>query len=86
MTAQEMLANSSEHFLQSLALSEGELSEGQALDAHGYLQEDRLSLASESTLPQSRQHNDDTHRLPPCCSTRRKAAMAKPGASWRATR
>ncbi|NVZ99490.1 membrane-targeted effector domain-containing toxin [Pseudomonas gingeri] len=61
--AQELLANSNAHDLQSLALSEGEPSEGQALDARWYLQEDRLSRAYEGLFLESRQHNDDTQRL-----------------------
>jgi len=61
--AHELLANSTEHDLQSLKLSEGELSERQRLDAHWYLQEERLSQAYEGLFLQSRQRNDDTHRL-----------------------
>ncbi|WP_248767434.1 membrane-targeted effector domain-containing toxin [Pseudomonas sp. MWU12-2345] len=61
--AHELLANSTEHELQSMQLSEGELSERQLLDAHWYLQEERLSQAYEGLFLQSRQHNDDTQRL-----------------------
>ncbi|WP_338525087.1 membrane-targeted effector domain-containing toxin [Pseudomonas batumici] len=59
----ELLANSTEPDLQSLKLSEGELSERQRLDAHWYLQEERLNQAYEGLFLQSRQRNDDTHRL-----------------------
>lgn len=61
--ANELLANSNEHDRQSMSLSEGELSEEQALDAHWYLQEERLSQAYEGLFLESRQNNDDTHRL-----------------------
>ncbi|NVZ65457.1 type III effector HopAC1 [Pseudomonas gingeri] len=61
--AHELLANSSGHDLHSLALSEGELSEDQARDAHWYLQEERLNQAYEGLFLESRQHNDDTQRL-----------------------
>ncbi|NWC10135.1 type III effector HopAC1 [Pseudomonas agarici] len=61
--ANELLANSSKHDLQSLKLSGGEMSESQARDAHWYLQEERLNQAYEGLFLESRQHNDDTHRL-----------------------
>ncbi|NWB98534.1 type III effector HopAC1 [Pseudomonas gingeri] len=61
--AHELLANSTEHDLRSLKLSEGELSERQRLDAHWYLQEQRLSQAYEGLFLRGRQRNDDTRRL-----------------------